>query len=336
MSKQPDETSPEPGPAKLPSAASDNGSHAQEGPEVGVPGANEQPVAQSTGWKAQAAAGLSKLTGLVQILSNITTKYPFLNVVWFVVVVSLAVAISRLLGLDERTTFLSSAVAVMLFVVVVIYKVVTGLAKAKLTPQALVLSWAALILFLIFIALLMSSVFFGWPLKLQRWLDTQATIINYVAPPEAFTFTTGISADDSSLPDEIFGSAKDDIGMPRQWMRTLDAGAMNKLKVNNISDLKPFWLLTNKFTGDHRPFTAFVYAGTPEKVVISAFLLSPNGETKMVSLKRGPDPGTPGQYVFQVPESRAGNRLLVFLAMKSTSYEAIPGTRAFHIRSQPL
>jgi hypothetical protein len=276
----------------------------------------------------------TKVGELIQLLFHITTRFPFLNAVWFVVVVVIAVAIARGLGLDERTTFLASAIAILLFVLVVVYKVIAGLARAKLALHALVLSWAAVILFLLFMAFLGSSVLFGWPLKLQRWLDASESV-SFGQVLEEFAVTPCQKADDTNLPESLFGLPGDDLGMPRQWMRTMDAGALWKLKLNDEQEGKMFWLLTQKFPGNYRPFTAHVYAGTTQKVILSAFLVEPNGEVKLVALTRAQDLGVPGLYRFNVPLSREGNRLLVFLAMKQSSYNAIPGEKAFHIRSQP-
>ncbi|MCI0380793.1 MAG: hypothetical protein L0215_24685 [Gemmataceae bacterium] len=132
---------------------------------------SKPPTDERNAWSTTAGPSF---TGLVQTLLDITARYPFLNAVWFVVVVAIALAMSRLLGVDDRTTFVAVVVAVLLFVVIVIYRVVTGLAKAKLTPHAMVIAWGAVILVLAFVLLLMLSVFFGWPLGLQSWIAGEA------------------------------------------------------------------------------------------------------------------------------------------------------------------
>jgi amino acid transporter len=110
---------------------------------------------------------------------DITERYPFLNAVWFVVVVSIAAALWRVLGLDDKTTFVAVALAAVLFVVIVIYREIWNLGKKELAWHAKVFSWAALIIIVSFVVLLMSSVFFGWPLGLQGWLDDQRLVTHW-------------------------------------------------------------------------------------------------------------------------------------------------------------
>jgi hypothetical protein len=152
-------------------------------------------------------------------------------------------------------------------------------------------------------------------------------------PPEEFSFATALTADDPTLPDELFGAREDDEGMPRHWLRIMDAGAAPMLKLKDTDNAKRFWLLTNKFDDLHSEFTASVYAGTPDKVTIVGFLVE--STARIVPLRRAQD-GTKGVYLFHVPESRKDDRLLVYLAMKQSSYDAILPAQKFRIRSRPL
>jgi hypothetical protein len=137
--------------------------------------APEGKAGQPTSLQTGLASVVPKVTDLIRLLLNITDRYPFLNAVWFVVVVVIALKIARLLGVHDRATFVAVILFISLFVLVAIYKVVTGIAKAKLALQAQVLIWAAITLFLGVCLLLAGSVFFGWPLRLQRWLDDQVS-----------------------------------------------------------------------------------------------------------------------------------------------------------------
>lgn len=151
-------------------------------------------------------------------------------------------------------------------------------------------------------------------------------------PPQEFSFSQGLTADDPNLPDALFGAANDDLGMPRNWLRSIDRGGLHTLKAED-HEAKLFWLLTNSFEDLYPAFQCYVCAQTSDKVVVNAFLLHPGGTISFVPLLRGPEPGA-GVFRFEVPESQQGDHLLVSLAMKEESFDRILRGERFRVRSR--
>jgi hypothetical protein len=120
-------------------------------------------------------------------------------------------------------------------------------------------------------------------------------------------------------------------------MRNMDRGARESLDVTQ-ENASQFWLLTNEFEKSYSHFTAYVYAGTQDKVVIDAYLVEPNagGIATTLTLVRLDSAVAEGIYSFKVPESKAHDRLLVFLTMKQASLKKIISAVPCRIRSAPL
>lgn len=222
--------------------------------------------------------------------------------------------------------------------------VFSEMAKAGDEPKSLparVLYYVIVTVIALSIIFLFTWGFFEFPSALNRFfLKSTPLVAQPVSAPDEFHFTPCLTADDRNLPDELFGPTDDDIGMHRQWMRIMDGGASKKLKVVATDSAMPFWLLTDAFGGLHHGFDAHVYAGTPDKVIICAFLVQPNSSptdknTRLISLKRK-ESSIPGLYRFEVPVSQEGNRLVVFLTLRKSSYDAILPVKKFRIRSKSL
>jgi hypothetical protein len=117
-------------------------------------------------------------------------------------------------------------------------------------------------------------------------------------------------------------------------MRLIDDGAMRRLNAGDQSQIKLFWLLTDPFKEPYVAFTAHVNALTENKVIVTAFLVQ--SDKYVVPLQMVPGSGVGGIYLYDVPKSRAKDRLLVFLAMKQTSYDSILDPKVFSIQSRPV
>lgn len=159
-----------------------------------------------------------------------------------------------------------------------------------------------------------------------------------VAPPEKFDSTSYNGADAIELPAELFGQRDDTVGMPRLWMRALQAGAECELGAGDrpAEALRNTWLLTPEFDQRYAGFSAHVYTTAKTKIVPIAFRVRPlagaAAELTPLSQTTG---GTPGLYIFAVPPSEARDRLLVLMTMTRTAYDRERGGTKFWIRSQP-
>lgn len=148
-------------------------------------------------------------------------------------------------------------------------------------------------------------------------------------PPANFELTVARTADDPNLPDSLFGKSDDD-AMPRQELRAFDRNGIAEFGDTAVN----LWLLTPAFSSPYRSFDCYVYAGTADKVIINAWLVNPTGAKQ--NLRRIDYVKDRGVYVFSVPKSSAGSRLLIYLGMSDSSHKGIKADPKFHVRSKLL
>jgi len=153
-----------------------------------------------------------------------------------------------------------------------------------------------------------------------------------VSAPKEFSYDD--NEDYSSLPDELFGAVSDDNAQPRAWLEEVQLGTAGKLGEGNNrlseKDVKHHWLLTVDantqagFDKGYYPFTAIVNVGTTDDVVILAFLIQPvQGQANkylVAPLSRIYNANR-AEYNFNAPESRQGNRLLIYVGMRMATFE---------------
>jgi hypothetical protein len=148
---------------------------------------------------------------------------------------------------------------------------------------------------------------------------------------EQYDYVTAPTYASSNLPDDVFGSLTDDVGKPRKWMDLHERGAQTKM---NDSALLSKWLLSSDFKNATIPFTAYVYVGTADGIEIDAYLIRNDGYLQTWPLTQTQGQGPKDEYLFDVPKSKAGDRLLVYIGIKEKSFKAIDPDSKFLIRSQ--
>lgn len=152
------------------------------------------------------------------------------------------------------------------------------------------------------------------------------------APPVQFDYVTCPTYASSDLPDATFGSMTDFSGKPRKWMEIHELGAKSKL---NDKELLSEWLLTPEFKNPLAGFTEYVYVGTGDGIEIDGFLVRNDGYLHVWPLKQVQGQGPKDEYVFDVPQSKSADRLLVYVGIKKDSYNAIQANPKFLVRSKP-
>lgn len=206
------------------------------------------------------------------------------------------------------------------------------------------LAWSVIVfvglMFMASVLLLWTWLFFKWPSHIGRFLgEGQAPNVVHVGPPpepdpkqppDEFVPRQYVTADDDKFP--LFGAPSDDQGMLRQWMRLVDGGALRKLKLQDLAEARLFWLLTEEFKDTYSPFDARVHVLTTDKVISAAFLV--RSGSQLLPLPRLPDQGRDDIVLFDVPKSKAGDQLLVFVGMKKNSHDAMIEPRTFLIRTR--
>jgi hypothetical protein len=142
-------------------------------------------------------------------------------------------------------------------------------------------------------------------------------------PPGKIEGTPILGFFNEALPKELFGDIEDDVARPRLWMEALERGSAEILCPRDKKDDKcstvNLWLLTNEFPNRCNPFTLFVNIDTSANVAIYAFHIRPDAPATVTPLNWAKRPHDPGAvYLFRVPASKKGDRLLIFLGMKET------------------
>lgn len=145
-----------------------------------------------------------------------------------------------------------------------------------------------------------------------------------------FDFEHAFRANGPELPTDLFGSPQDYDGMPRLWMRLIEAGAPEIIQTD-ANATKCLWLWSEPFEDRYYSFTAHIYTGTDKKVTACAFLVEPARPPKATPLRRITGLELKGLALFEVPTSPRNSRLLVFLAMNNASFT---DPKKIHIRSE--
>ncbi len=148
-------------------------------------------------------------------------------------------------------------------------------------------------------------------------------------PPNPIPFVTAPSYRSDNLPDAIFGSKTDEAAKHRQWMDFHEKGAASHLKNPNA---RFFWLLTKPFGGATAPYTAHVYVNTTAPVAVDAWIVSPRSKDQ---LPQASGQGLSMSYLYNVRETEADERLLVFIAIDPKDFENIDAVNKLEILSQP-
>ena len=202
--------------------------------------------------------------------------------------------------LSPLTALIGTIVTLWLATVVSLFAQVAAKGGPKTLLGQIFLAFMA-ITFMASVAMLWSWFFFEVPPAVGRFLGTgisKGAEEEAASAPDDLSFTPCESADDANLPDALFGPPGDDVGMLRQWMRTIDSGALKKLKAE-VGQAKLFWLLTNEFPKPYKGFDVRVYTGTTEKVITCAFLVTPGISLGITPLARTAESGPPGPFMFR-------------------------------------
>lgn len=118
---------------------------------------------------------LNPLVVLREAIGKVPSMRYALAVAGIVAVVSIA---RSWFQLPPRIAVVGAVIVVALMVVLVVFAQLSMLKKSSIAKPAAVLMWFTLIMFMLFVLALFMSVFFGWPLNLERWMTGESEVVS--------------------------------------------------------------------------------------------------------------------------------------------------------------
>jgi hypothetical protein len=121
---------------------------------------------------AKRAWSYCRVMNPLQVLRDSIREVPAIKYALGVAGIAGSVALILAFGLDLRTAAIGTVVMMLLMATLVVFVRLATIRRSRLTAPALVLMWASVILVVTFAVLLLTGVFFQWPLRLAPWLSS--------------------------------------------------------------------------------------------------------------------------------------------------------------------
>lgn len=107
----------------------------------------------------------------LSLLKDAIRAVPSVRYALGVVGIAAAVSIISILLGDHRVAIIGMSCAIAFMVVLLVFQRLSLLDRSHFKVPALILLWFFPLVLVAFLSLLLSSVFFGWPLSLKQWLE---------------------------------------------------------------------------------------------------------------------------------------------------------------------
>jgi len=115
-------------------------------------------------------------SGLLGLIRSATKAVPAVRYALAVAGIGAAVALIAGFTIDLRVAVFGIIILFVFMAVMVVFARLASVAAGSLHLLAMVLAWAAVVLVISTSVLLLTSVFFNWPLPLSRWIEGTTTV----------------------------------------------------------------------------------------------------------------------------------------------------------------